>query len=50
MNDFAKEVAGRIATNPSNEALVVTAHQFAVASILPKYSYNYLTLGGSIIQ
>jgi cephalosporin hydroxylase len=50
MNEFAKEVAGRIAANASNTTLVDTAHQFAVASTLPKYSYNYSALGRPIIQ
>jgi cephalosporin hydroxylase len=50
MNDFAKEVANRVAANASNESLVDAAHQFTVASTLPKYSYNYSALGRPIIQ
>jgi hypothetical protein len=38
MNDFSKEVAERIAANANNHKLVDAAHQFAVASTLPKYS------------
>lgn len=50
MNDFAKEVEDRIAGNASNEFLVDAAHQFTVASTLPKYSYNFSALGRPIIQ
>jgi len=50
MNEFAKEVAGRIAANGSNATLMDTAHQFTMASTLPKYSYNYSALGRPIIQ
>ena len=50
MNNFAKEVADRVAANASNESLVDAAHQFTVASTLPKYSYNYSALGRPIIQ
>ncbi len=50
MNNFAKKVADRIAANSSNESLVDAAHQFTVASTLPKYSYNYSAFGRPIIQ
>ena len=50
MNDFAKEVADRITANATNTILVDAAHQFTVASSLPKYSYNYSALGRPIIQ
>lgn len=50
MNDFAKEVAERIAANAINTNLVDAAHQFTVASTLPKYSYNFSSLGRPIIQ
>ena len=40
MNKFAKEVAGRIAANTSNDTLVEAVHQFIVASTLPKKTYN----------
>jgi len=50
MSHFAKEVADRITANASNASLVEAAHQFIVASTLPKYSYNYLALGRPIIQ
>lgn len=50
MNDFAKEVADRIAANAGNATLVDAAHRFTVASTLPKYSYNYSALGRPIIQ
>ena len=50
MNDFSKEVAERIAENANNPKLVDAAHQFTVASTLPKYCYNYSSLGRPIIQ
>jgi len=50
MNKFTKEVADRIVENASNATLVDAAHQFTVASTLPKYSYNYSALGRPIIQ
>ena len=50
MNDYAKEVAERVAANAENLELVKAAHAFTVTSMLPKYSYNYLALGRPIIQ
>lgn len=50
MNHFAKELADRITANANNVTLVDAAHQFTVASTLPKYSYNYSALGRPIIQ
>lgn len=50
MNDFAKDVAERIAMNEHDRSLVDAARQFTVASTLPKYSYNFSALGRPIIQ
>ena len=50
MNNFSQEVAERITACASNTELVEAAHQFTVASILPKYSYNYSALGRPIVQ
>ena len=50
MNDYAKEVAERVAANAGNLELVKAAHAFTVTSTLPKYSYNYSALGRPIIQ
>jgi cephalosporin hydroxylase len=50
VNNFAKEVVERVVANASNARLMDVAHQFTVASLLPKYSYNYSALGRPIIQ
>lgn len=50
MNDFANEVLYRVAANADNAKLVYAAHQFTIASTLPKYSYNFSALGRPIIQ
>jgi cephalosporin hydroxylase len=50
MNDFEREVAERIAQNGKNTALTTAAQAFTIASILPKYSYNFSWLGRPIIQ
>lgn len=50
MDDFSKEVAARITANGHNKEFSDAAMRFTVASILPKYSYNYSALGRPIIQ
>lgn len=50
MKDFNDEVEARIAENGANRELVEAAHNFMVASTLPKYSYNFSSLGRPIIQ
>ena len=50
MNIFGKEVGARIAANGANTQLIKAAHQFTVESTLPKYSYNFTSLGRPIIQ
>jgi len=50
MNKFLQEVQRRLAGNVENAALVSAAHTFTVESTLPKYSYNFSTLGRPIIQ
>jgi cephalosporin hydroxylase len=50
MNDFTDEVLYRVAANTDNAKLVYAAHQFTIASTLPKYSYNFSALGRPIIQ
>jgi cephalosporin hydroxylase len=50
MNEFAKEVAERIAKNADNLSLIDAAHRFMLASNFPKYSYNFSALGRPIIQ
>lgn len=50
MNDFANEVFHRVTANADNAKLVDAAHQFTIASTLPKYSYNFSALGRPIIQ
>lgn len=50
MNNFQKEVAERIASAPSNRALVDASRAFLLASIDAKYSYNFSWLSRPIIQ
>ena len=41
MNEFQKEVAVRIASYGTDKPLQQAAHDFILASALPKYSYNF---------
>jgi cephalosporin hydroxylase len=50
MNEFQKEVAARIASYATDKPLKQAAHNFILASALPKYSYNFEWLGRPIIQ
>jgi cephalosporin hydroxylase len=50
MNNFKKEVAERITKNAHNRPVLDAAHRFMVASTLPRYSYNFSSLGRPIIQ
>lgn len=50
VNDFSKEVAERINANGANADLCGVANAFMLASTLPKYSYNFSSLGRPIIQ
>lgn len=50
MNKFKNEVNERIKANACDEGLKASAMQFMLASIQPKYSYNFYWLGRPIIQ
>lgn len=50
MNDFKDEVIQRIYANSENAELNSAANAFMLASTLPKYSYNFSSLGRPIIQ
>jgi cephalosporin hydroxylase len=50
MNDFQKEMQGRIAEITANKPLREAAAAFLKASTLPKYSYNFSWQGRPIIQ
>ena len=50
MNEFKKEVNGRINDNGQNKELIEAAHAFMKVSTTPKYSYNFSWLGRPIIQ
>lgn len=50
MNDFAKEVAERLANVPSDARLLQASANFMEYSIASKYSYNFSWLGRPIIQ
>ncbi|MCG2775342.1 MAG: cephalosporin hydroxylase family protein [Desulfobacterales bacterium] len=50
MNEFKKEVNGRINDNGQNKELIEAAHTFMKVSTTPKYSYNFSWLGRPIIQ
>ncbi len=47
---FENEVESRLKAIDSNNNLKGAAHDFMAASLLPKYSYNYLWMGRPIIQ
>jgi cephalosporin hydroxylase len=48
--EFEREVTQRVAQNASNTALTDAARAFTLASLTPKYSYNYFWMGRPIIQ
>jgi len=50
MREFKDEVAQRIQANGRNPELVSSAQSFMLTSTLPKYSYNFTSLGRPIIQ
>jgi cephalosporin hydroxylase len=50
MNQFDDEVKARVATIGRDNTLRATADAFMEASTLPKYSYNFSSLGRPIIQ
>ncbi len=50
MSEFQKEVKDRIFANGANAQLIYAAKQFTLQSTLPKYSYNFSSLGRPIIQ
>ena len=50
MNKFEEEKIDRIKNNEQNTQLVQAAHLFKIESTLPKYCYNYSSLGRPIIQ
>ncbi|MBT9525837.1 MAG: cephalosporin hydroxylase family protein [Rhizobacter sp.] len=50
MENFDKEVADRLVANGADEQIKAAAHAFTVASIGPKYSYNFSWMGRPIIQ
>ncbi len=50
MNEFEREVAGRVEANATDRPLQVAAEGFMNASIAAKYSYNFSWLGRPIIQ
>jgi len=50
MNNFAKEVDGRIELNSKTPELIDAAHNMMRVSMLSKYSYNFSALGRPIIQ
>lgn len=50
MNDFEDEVTQRIQENSKNSEFISVARAFMQASTLPKYSYNFSSLGRPIIQ
>lgn len=50
MNEFEREVAGRIAAMAADRGLADAAGAFMRASTIPKYSYNFFWLGRPIIQ
>jgi cephalosporin hydroxylase len=47
---FAKEVEARIDANRADECLKASAGSFMLASLRPKYSYNFSWMGRPIIQ
>lgn len=50
MNEFEREVAGRVEANAIDRPLQAAADGFMNASIAAKYSYNFSWLGRPIIQ
>jgi cephalosporin hydroxylase len=50
MTGFEREVAERVDANGKNAALQEAARAFTLASMLPKYSYNYAWMGRPVIQ
>lgn len=50
MSEFDKEVADRIETYATNDALRRAGVNFMLGSTVPKYSYNFLWQGRPIIQ
>lgn len=50
MSEFKKEVAERVAANAADRDLQQASRQFLLASMAPKYSYNFEWLGRPIIQ
>ena len=50
MYEFNDEVTQRIDANAKNPGLISAAKAFMLASTLPKYSYNFSSLGRPIIQ
>jgi cephalosporin hydroxylase len=50
MTEFEKEVRERISAVEKNKALQDAAHNFMRSSTVPKYSYNFFSLGRPIIQ
>ncbi|MBV9891714.1 MAG: cephalosporin hydroxylase family protein [Rhizobacter sp.] len=50
MTPFEREVAERLEANGRNAPLQAAAHEFLVATVEPKYSYNFSWLGRPIIQ
>jgi len=50
MTKFEKEVQERISAIEKDKALQDAAHNFMRSSTMPKYSYNFLSLGRPIIQ
>ncbi len=50
MSEFQKEVKDRIVANGADAQLMKVAKQFTLESTVPKYSYNFSSLGRPIIQ
>jgi cephalosporin hydroxylase len=50
MTEFEKEVQERISAIEKDKALQDAAHKFMQSSTMPKYSYNFFSLGRPIIQ
>jgi cephalosporin hydroxylase len=50
MTEFDREMEERLKHNANDKSLQTTARDFMVASIAPKYSYNFSWLGRPVIQ
>lgn len=50
MNDFLNESKQRVAEYQNDARMLEMAHEFTVASVKAKYSYNFFSLGIPIIQ